>query len=166
MTTPSLRLATDDDLCAINEIYNYYVLNSTCTYPLEPETMQDRHLWFRDHSADRYPVLVAELEAEVVGWGSLSRFRPRAAMAPTAEASVYVRHGLHRRGIGTLILSDLIARARDIHFHSIIGSVSADQQASIALQVKFGFRNVAQLVEVAVKFEKRLDLLYMQLMLE
>ena len=165
MSTTLLRLATETDLLSINEIYNYYVLRSTCTYQLDPETMADRLSWFREHPVEKYPVTVVQIADEVVGWGSLSRWRPRAA-APTVEATVYIRHDRHRLGLGKLILCDLIERARQIGYHSIIGSVSADQAASIALQESLGFRQAAHMCEVAYKFGKWLDLMYMQLMLE
>src|SRR5262245_57858093 len=110
--TPSIRLATQADLPAINEIYNYYVLRSTCTYQLESETLEARQAWFAKHPSDKYPVTVAELDGEVVGWGSLSKFRDRAAYDLTVEASVYIRHDHHRRGIGRTLLVDLIERAR------------------------------------------------------
>jgi phosphinothricin acetyltransferase len=158
-------LATEDDLAAINEIYNYYVPRSTCTYQLEPESIEDRTAWFREHSPDKYPVVVATMHGEVVGWGSLSKFRPRAAYAPTVEASVYIRHDCHRRGLGRLILLELVERARQAGFHSIMGGASADQAASIALQENLGFRRVAHLVEVGYKFGQRLDVVYLQLML-
>jgi L-amino acid N-acyltransferase YncA len=163
MTT--VRLATAADLFAINEIYNYYVTRSTCTYQLELESMEDRTAWFRDHPPERYPVVVTERQSEILGWGSLSKFRPRAAYAPTVEASVYIRHDSHRRGLGRVILTDLIERARQLGYHSIIGGASADQTASIALQESFGFRRVAHFVEVGYKFGKRLDVIYLQLML-
>jgi L-amino acid N-acyltransferase YncA len=44
--SPTIRLATPADLPAINDIYNYYVPRSTCTYQLEPETIVDRQAWF------------------------------------------------------------------------------------------------------------------------
>lgn len=166
MSPPSLRLATADDLVAINDIYNYYVPRSTCTYQLEPETLADRQLWFDEHSPDKYPVLVAEVDGRVAGWGSLSKFRERAAYAPTVEASVYIHHQMHRRGLGRLLLRDLIERARAAGFHSIIGGASADQTASIALQESLGFRRVAHLVEVGYKFGQWLDVVYLQLMLQ
>jgi phosphinothricin acetyltransferase len=161
----SLRLATENDLVAINGIYNYYVPRSTCTYQLEPETIEARTAWFRDHSPDRYPVIVAEEAGEVIGWGSLSKFRPRAAYAPTAEPSVYIRHDWHRKGLGRMILADLINRARQAGFHSLIGGTSADQTASLGLQMVLGFQKVAHLVEVGYKFGQRVDVVYTQLML-
>jgi len=162
----TIRLATEADLTAINDIYNYYVFRSTCTYQLEPETLEARQAWFGSHPADKYPVTVAEISGEVVAWGSLSRFRERAAYNPTVEASVYVRHDLHRCGIGWTLLEDLIRRARAIGYHSLIGGVSADQTASLALQESLGFQRVAHFKEVGYKFGQWLDVVFLQLMLK
>ncbi len=166
MSTPILRLAAESDLPTINEISNYYVLRSTCTDQLKPESTADRLAWFREHPPEKYPVTVVEIDDDIVGWGSLSKWRPRAAMAPTGEATVYIRHDSHRRGLGKMILCDLIERASPIGFHSLIGSVSADQPASIALQESVGFQPVAHLTEVGHKFGQWLDLKYLQLMLD
>jgi L-amino acid N-acyltransferase YncA len=163
MTT--LRLATENDLPAINDIYNYYVLGSTCTYQLVPETLEDRRAWFAEHPPQKYPVTVAEIEGQVCGWGSLSKFRERAAYAPTVEASVYIHHEFHRRGLGRAILIDLIERARAAGFHSLIGGASAEQTASIELQKSLGFAQVAELKQVGYKFGLWLDVIYLQLML-
>jgi len=54
-SNPVLRLATHAHLVAINDIYNLYVINSTCTYQNDPETIENRKEWFREHSPDRYP---------------------------------------------------------------------------------------------------------------
>lgn len=161
-----IRLATIADLAAINDIYNHYVLHCTCTYQIDPETLEGREIWFRDHSPDKYPVIVAEIDGRVVGWGALSKFRPRAAYAPTAEPSVYIDHEILGRGLGRVLLVDLIARARAAGFHSLIGGSSADQPASIAVQESLGFQRVAHLKEVGCKFGKWLDVVYFQLMLD
>lgn len=166
MSSPAVRLATEADLPAINDIYNYYVEHSTCTYQVESDTLDERIAWFRDHLPDRYPVTVVELDGKVLGWGSLSRFRPRAGYAPTVEASIYLLHGQQRRGLGKLVYRDLIDRARQIGYHSIIGGVSAEQAASVALHESLGFRRIAHLPEVGFKFDQWLDVIYFQLMLE
>jgi len=163
--TTSIRLATAADLPAICEIYNYYILRSTCTYQLQPETLADREAWFANHPPEKHPVTVAELDGQVAGWGSLSKFRDRAAYDPTVEASVYIRHDLHRRGLGKALLTDLIERARQIGFHSLIGGASADQTASVALQESLGFTRVALFKQVGYKFDQWLDVVFMQLML-
>jgi phosphinothricin acetyltransferase len=165
MSAYTLRLATAADLPAINDIYNYYVDRSTCTYQTEHESLAGREAWFAEHSPDKYPVTVVEHDGRVVGWGSLSKFRPRAAYAPTVEASVYIHHDYHRRGLGRMLLVDLIARARAAGFHSLMGGVSADQTASLALQESLGMVRVAHLKEVGFKFGRWLDVIYLQLML-
>ena len=158
-----IRLAGRADLSAINTIYNYYVLHSTCTYQTELSTDGERTAWFDVHGP-RHPVTVAEKDGEVVGWGSLSRFHARAAYGNTVENSVYVRHDLHGQGIGSVLLRDLIARAKTIGHHSIVALISADQAASLALHVKVGFVEVGHLREVGYKFGRWLDVIYMQLM--
>jgi len=165
MSTIELRDARIEDLPAISEIYNYYVLNSTCTYQLEPETLADRQNWFALHSPQQYPVLVAEAEDRVIGWGSLSKFHQRSGYNPTVEASVYIDRDHHRRGLGRTLLQELIERARQIGYHSVIGGASADQTASVVLQQSLGFVQVGLLKEVGFKFGRRLDVMYLQLIL-
>jgi phosphinothricin acetyltransferase len=160
-----LRRATKADLPAINAIYNHYVEHSTCTYQTEPETAEARQRWFDAHD-DAYPVTVVQIDGQVVAWGSLSRFHVRAAYKPTVENSVYVHHAWQRRGLGRMLLADLIERARALGYHSIIAGISADQQASVTLHARLGFEPVGQLCEVGYKFDRWLDVLYMQKRLE
>jgi phosphinothricin acetyltransferase len=110
-------------------------------------------------------VIVAERDGAVIGWGSLSKFRPRAGYDPTCEATVYIHADFHRQGLGRAILVDLIDRARQAGFHSIIGGASAEQAASIRLQESLGFQPVAHFREVGYKFGQRLDVVFLQLML-
>ena len=161
----TIRPAVVADLEAINDIYNHYVLCSTCTYQTEPETMDGRRTWF-DHHGPRHPVTVAvDAGGRVLGWGSLSAFRERAAYARTVENSVYVHHQAHRRGIGRRLLADQIERAAEAGHHTIIAGIDADQAASVALHAAMGFERVAFLHEVGFKFDRWLHVVYMQRML-
>jgi phosphinothricin acetyltransferase len=159
-----IRLATPSDLRAINAIYNHYVLTSTCTYQEEPETPEARAAWFAAHGP-AHPVTVATLNDAVVGWGSLSPFHRRAAYRHTVENSVYVAHDHLRRGVGRLLLADLIDRARAAGHHSILALIDAEQQPSIALHAQLGFQQVAFLREVGYKFGRWLHVVYMQRLL-
>lgn len=161
----ALRSAAETDLADINEIYNHYVVSSTCTYQIEPETMEDRRAWFQERGAG-YPVIVAESGGGIVGWASISKYKKRRAYGPTVENSVYVRHDAVSGGIGTLLLSELIRLAREAGHHSIIAGISAEQEASIALHEKLGFAKVAHLKEVGYKLGTWLDVAYYQLMLQ
>ncbi|MDQ2733366.1 MAG: N-acetyltransferase family protein, partial [Armatimonadota bacterium] len=105
-----IRPATETDLDAINTIYNYYVHHSTCTYALEPTGYDERRAWFVERGP-AFPVLVAERDGEVIGWGSLSPFHPRPAYRFTVENSIYVRHDSLALGIGTGLLAHLMEDA-------------------------------------------------------
>ncbi|MGD0770798.1 MAG: N-acetyltransferase family protein [Tepidisphaeraceae bacterium] len=160
----SIRLATADDLLAVNEIYNHCVLHSNCTYQETPEPMEGRRQWFAMHDA-RHPVTVAEMNRRVVGWGALSAYHARAAYRNTVENSVYVHREFYRQGIGSLILRDLIIRARALGYHAIIASIDAGQTASIALHARFAFEEVGHFKQVGFKFGSWLDVVYLELLL-
>ena len=159
-----VRPATESDLVAINDIYNHYVLHSTCTYQEALEPLEARQQWFRRHG-DPHPVIAAEMEGRVVGWGSLSPYHVRSAYRRTVENSVYVHHQQHRRGIGALILLDLIVRARNLGHHVIIAGIDAGQTASAALHARFHFETVGHFQQVGFKFGRWLDVMYMELIL-
>ena len=161
MTTTQLRLATTADLMAINDIYSYSVLYSTATYQDEPSTMAEREVWFSAHGA-QHPVIVAEMNGQVIGWGSLSPFHARAAFRHSVEESVYIHHDYHRRGIGRMILLDLLTRAKTIGHHRVIAAISADQEPSLALHRTLGFVDAGRLSEVGFKFGRWLDLVYLE----
>jgi L-amino acid N-acyltransferase YncA len=161
---PLIRAASEADLPAINDIYNYYVLHSTATYQEEPEPMEGRRAWFARHGA-AHPVTVAELDGEVVGWASLSRYHVRSAYRRTVENSVYVRQDCHRRGVGRALTVDLIARARALGHHAIIAGIDAEQAGSVALHESLGFVRVGHLRQVGFKFGRWLDVIYAQLVL-
>jgi len=159
-----IRPATADDLGDINDIYNHYVLHSSATYQEDPESIEGRRAWFARHGPS-HPVTVAEVGGRVVGWGSLSPFHARSAYRNTVENSVYLRPDSQRRGLGTLLLRDLIGRARDLGHHTILAIIDAEQPASIALHEKLGFVRVAFLRVVGFKFGRWRDVVYMQLVL-
>lgn len=157
-----IRTAVDSDLAAINDIYNYYVLNSTCTYQEEPDSLDARRRWFHHHG-EVHPVIVAVMGNEVIGWGSLSAFHARSAYRHTVENSIYVHAQWQRRGIGTLLLRELIQRAAQSGHRAIIAGIDADQPGSIALHARFGFEHAGHFKQVGYKFGQWLDVIYMQL---
>ena len=166
MSDLTIRAATAADLAAVNDIYNHYVRHSTCTYQTAPSTAAEREAWLAAHGPEHPATVAVRGGGEVVGWGSLSRFHPREAYRHTVENSVYVRHDLHRRGIGGIILADLIDRARRIGHHTIIAGIDTEQAGSIAIHRRFGFEQVAHLKEVGFKFGRWLNVVYLQLMLK
>ena len=161
----AIRPATEADLVAINEIYNYYVLHSTCTYQEEIEPIESRYEWFQHHG-EQHPIIVAEIVNRVVGWGSLSAYHPRSAYRRTVENSVYIHHEFQRRGIGSALLDDLITKARILRHHVIIAAIDAEQPASVALHARFRFQKAGHLKHLGFKFGRWLDVIYMELLLD
>ncbi|HWB03392.1 MAG TPA: GNAT family N-acetyltransferase [Verrucomicrobiales bacterium] len=161
----TLRNATVADLPAINAIYNHYVPTSTCTFQITPETEESRQAWFSGRKP-QHPVIVAELDGEVVAWGSLSPFHKREAYAGTVENSVYVHHERQRQGLGRKLMEELMRRARaEESLHTIIAIIAADQNGSVGLHRALGFKEIGLLKEVGRKFGRILDVVYMQYML-
>src|SRR5882724_6848863 len=78
----TVRPAADADLSSINDIYNHFVLHSTCTYQEEPEPLEGRRQWFLHHG-EKHPIIVAVSDEQVLGWGSLSAYHPRSAYRNT-----------------------------------------------------------------------------------
>ena len=159
-----IRPATEDDLPSILDIYNDAILNTTATFDTEPQTLEEKLAWFHETSYP-YVVPVGERGAQVVGWASLRRFRPKAAYRYTAENSVYVRRDCHAEGIGTALMQALMEKTDENGFHTIIAGIAGDNPASLRLHRRFGFALVGVEREVGYKFERWIDVTWMQKML-
>jgi phosphinothricin acetyltransferase len=161
-----IRPANSADLPAILKIYNYEVLHSNCTAEYEPRSMEVEEGWYRDHVEKGYPVLVAETpEGNIAGWSSLSPYHPRVGYRFTGEDSVYIAVEHRGQGLGKKLLAPLIESAREMGLHAIIGAIEAENVASVRLHAGFGFVDAGRLREVMYKFDRWLDVIYMELML-
>jgi L-amino acid N-acyltransferase YncA len=159
-----VRLARQEDTEAIRAIYNAEVIGSTVTFDLEPRSAEDQRSWIARHQG-AHPAVVAVEGSTVVGFGSLSPFRDRAAYATTVENSLYVDGAWRGRGVGRLLLDELVALARARGFHTVIARVSGDNEPSMALHRACGFVLVGVEREVGRKFGRWNDVAVLQLML-
>ena len=160
----TVRDATETDVPAILEIYNEAILNSIATFDTEPQSLEEKLAWFRE-TAHPYVILVAERDGEVIGWASLRRFRQKAAYRYTAENSVYARSDSLGQGIGTALMLSLVEAGAANGFHTIIAGIAGDNPASVRLHQRFGFEIVGVEREVGYKFERWVDVTWMQKML-
>jgi L-amino acid N-acyltransferase len=159
------RLAERSDAEAIRTIYNREVLETTVTFDLVPRTHEHQVAWIMEHSGGHPAIVAVDDTDEVHGFASLSPFRPRPAYAPTVEDSVYVHRDSRGRGIGELLLRDLLGLALDHGFHSVVARIVGGHDASIALHVKCGFIQIGREREVGRKFGHWLDVVLLQKML-
>lgn len=158
------RLATAADAEEINAIYNYYVRTSTATFQVDDETTEDRVGELRTRAGNQ-PVIVLEADRAIVGWGALSPFRSRCAYRDTIELTAYVRHDCHRQGYGRVIALDLVERARSSGYHTILAACCEESVGMIRLLDSLGLKVTGRLREVGSKFGRRLDVIYLQLLL-
>ncbi|MDX6182827.1 GNAT family N-acetyltransferase [Flavobacterium sp. Fl-77] len=160
-----LRPATTDDLEKILEIVNHSILHTTANYNYDIQTLEVQTKWFEDKKAKNLPIVVADLDGEVIGFGSYGQFREKIGYQYTVEHSVYVVESAIGKGVGGKLLTELIRLAKQQGIHVMIGAIDADNAGSIAFHEKYGFVVTGTLREVGYKFDHWLDLVFMQLVL-
>jgi L-amino acid N-acyltransferase YncA len=160
-----IRHAIQSDLPQILDIYNDVILNTTAVYDYEPHTIEMREQWFEAKQQQGFPVFVAEEENKITGFSSIGSFRAWAAYKFSVENSIYVASDQRGKGIGKLLLQPLIDSAKEMNMHTIIASIDATNEASLRLHKNFGFEEVAHFREVGYKFNRWLDLKFLQFIL-
>ena len=161
-----IRRARIEDIDAILEIVNDAILNTTAIYDYDVRTLNDQISWFQEKQEQDFPVIVAtDKKNKVVGFGTYGTFRLKVGFRFTVEHSVYVKEGHSGKGIGKAILLELIALAKAQKLHVMVGCIDADNIGSIEFHEKFGFKKAGILKESGYKFDKWLDLQFVQLIL-
>ena len=136
-----IRPATYDDLEFINEIYNLAIQSGISTADTEAITMKERKRWFKKHKPDQYPVFVAEQDGRVVGWISISAYRPgRKALRFTKEVSYYIHPEYQQKGMGSALMEFIIKNASQYDAKILLAMLLQQNTASIKLLKKYGFK--------------------------
>ncbi len=156
-----IRDAVESDLPAIVKIYNAAVATRVATAQLEPVTLEERRGWLKEHSADRHPFWVLEIDRKIAGWLTLKPFLPRCAYRGTAEVSVYVRENFRRRGMARRLLEEAISRAPALEISALVGLIFAHNEASVRLFERMGFTRWGLLPGVARLDDTERDLTIM-----
>lgn len=138
-TGASIRLARSEDAQAIVAIYNHGIRGRRATFETRERTAADIALWFTD---ERFPVLVAEGDGQVVGWVAASGYRTRECYAGIAEFSVYVDPAARGRRIGDALMSAFLPALERMGFWKVLSRIFPENQASLALCRRHGFREV------------------------
>ena len=160
-----IRKAELMDLKRITEIYNQAVLHTVATFDTEPRTVKSRTDWFNKHN-ERYPVLVALDNKEIVAWVSLSLWSDKCAYKDTAEVSIYVDENQRGKGIGNQLMKYIIGHAKNVDCHTIIARIAGENEASIYLHEKYGFEFIGTMKEVGYKFGRYIDVHMYQLLFD
>lgn len=162
----NIRPYKTEDTQAILAIINHAILHSTALYDYAIRSHDQQKNILEDKINKNFPVIVAELDGNVVGFGMYSEFRFREAYKFTVEHSVYVNENFHGKGIGKLLLQELITLARKQNLHTMIAVIDSENQGSVEFHEKFGFKTVGIIEESGYKFNRWLHSVFMQLILE
>jgi L-amino acid N-acyltransferase YncA len=158
-----VRNAREQDMPAIQAIYAHEVLHGIASFEEVPPTT-DAMLARRASVLDLgLPYLAAELDRQVVGYSYATAYRPRPSYRYTIEDSVYVAQGMQSRGVGSALLSTLIARCETGPWRQMVAIIAnGEETGSIALHARHGFRTVGKLEAVGFKHGRWLDTVFMQ----
>ena len=154
------------DLPEILDIINFNIINSTALYDYNIRSLDQQKIIFEDKITKNFPIIVAEIDDIVVGFGYYSEFRFREAYKFTVEHSVYIHNDYHGKGIGKLLLEKLIELATNQKLHTMIGVIDSENESSIKFHEQFGFETVGFIKESGYKFDRWLHSVIMQKMLD
>jgi phosphinothricin acetyltransferase len=157
LTAISIREATDADLPAVLEIFNREVIASPYLYVETPLTLDDRRAWLDQHRAANLPIVVAAPPDDgehILGYATISPYRPSSGYRFTGEVSVYVAPFAQRGGVGRRLVAHVCDEARASGLHALVASIDSENAPSIALFSRLGFAEAARLREVGRKFDR------------
>ena len=158
-----IRPVTAADHAPVTAIYNHYIVTTPATFDIEPFLVEERKEWFAQFRSDGpYRMLVAEEAGEVVGATWSSQFRPKRAYDTTVETSIYLAAGATGQGLGTQLYEALFAALAGESLHRAIAAITQPNEASTALHHRFGYRQVALLSEVGLKFGRYHDVAWLE----
>ncbi|MEV0200586.1 N-acetyltransferase family protein [Nonomuraea sp. NPDC050691] len=161
MTTP--RPLSEPDLPAVAAIYAHYVEKSVATFDETPPGVEDWRAKAATVTGAGLPFLVTEEDGEVTGFAYAAPFRPKPAYRHTAEDTIYLAPGATGRGLGRLLLGELIERATRAGLRQMVAVVAdSGDPASLRLHAAFGFEQAGRLRSVGFKHGRWIDTLLLQ----
>jgi phosphinothricin acetyltransferase len=164
-----IRDATVADAPAITAIYNAFIPTRTTTWTEDPEAPEHRATWIERQSRDGFPVLVAEIDGEVVGFTTYEHFRGEGkwpGYRATMELSIHISEAHWGLGVGRALIEALVERALAARIHVLVAAVDSENHESLEFHARLGFTEVARMPEIGQKWGRWLDLVLMQRVLD
>jgi L-amino acid N-acyltransferase YncA len=163
MSDPLVRPATADDVAHIAAIYAHHVLNGTATFEIDPPDVEEIARRRSEIEQAGLPFLVAASGDRVLGYAYAGPYRPRPAYRYTVEDSIYIDPAETGRGLGKLLMPELIAACEKAGARQLIAVIGDSENiASVRLHERFGFLHAGALRAVGFKFDRWLDTVLMQ----
>ena len=157
---------TRDHAQAILEIFNDAIINSTALYDYKPRTLQMMDGWFDVKIQKNFPVVgIVSDQNELLGFGSYGTFIAWPAYHYTVEHSLYIHKDHRGKGLGTILLREIIEQAIKQEYHCLVAGIDSTNVASVRLHSALGFEFSGRIKQVGYKFKRWLDLDFYQLVL-
>ena len=153
----------------LRDLYNATILTTTAAWTEERQTLRARQAWFRAQTRASYPTLVADFDGQVIGFTAYGSFRGSGKWPGyrfTVEHTIHVDEAHWGQGVGRMLLGTLMDRARANGVHTMVAAIDGANNDSIAFHRHLGFEIVARMPEVGRKFDRWLDLVLMQRILQ
>lgn len=158
MSDLSITAGTAEDLEAINELYNHYILTTAITFDLQPRSTQWRREWFaKFRPTGPHRLLVARSGGVFAGYASSSQYRPKAAYDTSVETSIYLGPDHTGRGLGKELYGALFKILEDEGIHRAYAGVTLPNPVSVRLHERCGFKQVAYFTQQGFKFGRFWD---------
>jgi phosphinothricin acetyltransferase len=156
-----IRKAEIKDIEEIKNIYNKAIVETVATFDTVEKSSEDMKKWFEAHGS-KYPIVVSEIDDEIVGWAALSSYSTRCAYSDTTELSLYIKEDFQGQGIGNKLMTSVLEEGKKAGIRAILARITDGNEISIKLHEKHGFFHVGVLKKVGKKFGKILDVYLME----
>ncbi len=145
-----IRLAASGDLDSIDKIYNQAIELKMATADRVPYSKAERLQWFETHIPGKFPAYVAVEKDQVVGYMTLTSYRPRReALRFAVEISYFVEEGNRGKGIGSRLLEYGLSLASELGYKFVVAILMGHNNASISILRKYGFSEWGRLPGIA-----------------
>ncbi len=154
----------ENDFSLVKEIYDYYILNSTATFHKDLLSTEElKSVILIAHP--KYKSFLINYEGVTCGYCYISQYKKRQAYDRTAEITIYLKPEFSGKGIGKVTLKLLESVAKNNGISVLIGIITGENQASIELFEKCGYEKCAHFKKVGEKFNRLLDVVAYQKMI-
>ena len=157
-----MRPYRPDDIPAVTKIYGHYVRETVITFETAEPDEAEMANRFAAIAGKGHPLLIGEIDGEVIGYAYASTYRPREAYRFTCEDSIYLAPSAVGHGIGSKMLGRLIDESSKAGLKQMLAVITAERENSIRLHAKHGFRTIGTYEALGYKFDRWLDIVHMQ----
>ena len=156
-----IRLATENDLPEILEIYGPYVLTTTASFEYAVPTPEEFTARFRSIT-EQFPWIVWEEDGQILGYAYASAPFHRAAYRWCAESSIYLRPDAHRRGIGKKLQLTLEEILKLQGYAVVYAVITSENESSLAFHRALGYAFTAEMPGCGYKFGRNLGITWLE----